>query len=68
MAIVGLYGSQLDFNESVWTIPQENSKNGYEQKVFLIPKLKYLLKRYIENYKGLFREGYLISHKGSIKA
>lgn len=52
--------NQFDFAENVWTIPSENSKNGYEQKVFLIPMLRNMLKKYVELYNHKFKEGFLM--------
>ncbi len=50
----------LDLNNSVWTIPCENSKNKCEQKVFLVLELKKALRNYIREYKTLFKDGYLM--------
>lgn len=52
--------NQLDFQNSLWVIPAEFSKNGLEQRVFLLPKVKALLEWYIHEYRVLFHDGFLM--------
>lgn len=50
----------LDLDNGEWTVPAEHSKNGLEQKIYLIPKLVMMLKDYVDKHKDLFIDGYLM--------